>query len=157
MPSRPLLFRPLLFILVASRSYPANNSLPLAPTNRMSSARKARFKDGAAVVIGVNEGTMPVDVEDDDEDEDEDENDEDSNHGDRVFAILDRPPDHNITQVRRATGMYVSVTNAPNDFTRGRGQPSTNNALSSPLTRQQGIHHRAVLAHRISRGHLKMY
>ena len=156
MPSRPQLFRPLLFILVASRSYPANISLPLAPTNRMSSARKARFKDGAAVVIGVNEGTMPVDVEDDvdveDEDEDEDENDEDSNHGDRVFAILDRPPDHNITQVRRATGMYVSVTNAPNDFTRGRGQPSTNNALSSPLTRQH-----AVLAHRISRGHLKMY
>ena len=97
----------------------------------MSSARKARFKDGAAVVIGVNEGTMPVDVEDDDED------DEVSNHGDRVFAILDRPPDHNITQVRRATGMYVSVTNAPNDFTRGRGQPITNNALSSPLTRQQ--------------------
>ncbi|EJK67072.1 hypothetical protein THAOC_11940, partial [Thalassiosira oceanica] len=56
--------------------------------------RKAKFKGGTAVVIGVAEGTMPVDVKDDDEEDDYDE-----------VPSLDWPtmlyklPENNIAQV----------------------------------------------------------
>ena len=80
---------------------------PPTLSSRMTS-RKAKFKDGAAVVIGVAEGTMPVDVEDDDEEDDED----DDEAADRCLtAILTMEPAYpNATPVWR-TGSLVSAPN----------------------------------------------
>mmetsp|Transcript_10950 Transcript_10950/g.25483 ORF Transcript_10950/g.25483 Transcript_10950/m.25483 type:complete len:83 (+) Transcript_10950:267-515(+) len=70
----------------------------------MSSARKVKFKDGAAVVIGVVEGTMTADVEDDVEEDDEVANHKVANHDSvglpAILACL------NTTQVWRVTGSF---------------------------------------------------
>mmetsp|Transcript_16090 Transcript_16090/g.35529 ORF Transcript_16090/g.35529 Transcript_16090/m.35529 type:complete len:92 (-) Transcript_16090:379-654(-) len=89
--------------------------------------RKARFKGGAAVVIGVAEGTMPVDVEDDDEEDDDEDDDYDEVPSLDWPTMLYKLPENNITQVWRVTGAC------------------------------QGTRHRAMLAHRKSHGHSKMY
>ena len=92
----------------ASRRPTAHPIFSLPTLSSRMTSRKAKFKDGAAVVIGVAEGTMPVDVEDDDEEDDED----DDEAADRCLtAILTMEPAYpNATPVWR-TGSLVSAPN----------------------------------------------
>ena len=76
--------------------------------------RKAKYKNGASVVLGDLEGTMPVGVEDDDyEDEEEEEVDVEVSDHDRELTTLSRQPAYpNITRVGRITGSFVSAPSA---------------------------------------------
>jgi len=97
----------------------------------MSSARKVKFKDGAAVVIGVVEGTMTADVEDDVEEDDEVANHKVANHDSvglpAILACL------NTTQVWRVTGSFVSAPNGVRCSCRCDTTRSSAHVSPSPL------------------------
>ena len=94
-------------------AYRPSSTPPFIPPSTLSSrmlTRKAKFKDGSAVVIGVAEGTMSVDVEDDEDDEDN-EKDEEDNYGKHSSLLSDMTPVKCRTsfRARRARGEFVST------------------------------------------------
>ena len=111
-------------------------------SSAVNMTRKAKYKNGASVVLGDLEGTMPVGVEDEEEEEEVDV--EVSDH-DRELTTLSRQPAYpNITRVGRITGSFVS---APSALLLSQRQLSTHFTPPRPLcpTRQQRERHRAVL------------
>ena len=94
----------------ASRRPTAHPIFSLPTLSSRMTSRKAKFKDGAAVVIGVAEGTMSVDVEDDEDDEDNEKVEED-NYGKHSSLLSDMTPVKCRTsfRARRARGEFVST------------------------------------------------
>ena len=112
-------------------------------SSAVNMTRKAKYKNGASVVLGDLEGTMPVGVED--EEEEEEEVDVEVSDHDRELTTLSRQPAYpNITRVGRITGSFVS---APSALLLSQRQLSTHFTPPRPLcpTRQQRERHRAVL------------